>query len=244
MQLRSSKQVLVGLCIGFCAGSLKGGELVEDFTSVTEQSPIVRPQPLWSNPSGRTWSFQQNEEGKVALISSPNITEGFHNEGRVHFSLLEAPTPVRKISIKLAIDQIGNITESMRSRPPRLLISLVNRPGVEGLRERAAAVSVSLPEASDDPSLLERMEVALVVDRAAQEGSGAETRVSIPEPVSLNKLETLSIEFSEDGNQARIMVGEGPQSDWIDLAFPASEIGYLRISQLGLRITIEEIRIQ
>lgn len=242
--MRVSQQILFGLCIAICAGSLKGVELVEDFTGVTEESPIVLPQHPWSNSSGRSWSFQRNEEGKVALISSPNITEEFHNEGRVHFSLLEAPTPVRKISIKLAIDQIGNITESMRRRPPRMLISLVNRPGVEGLRERAAAVSVSLPEASDDPSLLERMEVALVVDRAAEEGSGAETRVSIPDPVSLNEQKTLSIEFSEDGNQARIMVGEGPQSDWIDLAFPASEIGYLRISQLGLRITIEEIRIQ
>lgn len=244
MPVRFPQQVLLFFCLTFCAGSLKGVELVEDFSSVTDQSPIVRVKHPWSNPSGRSWSFQENAEGKIALTSSPNTTEEFSNEGRVHFSLLEAPTPVRKISFQLTIDQIGAISEAMRRRSPRMLISLVKTPGGDAGGDRAAAVSISLPRASDDPSLLDRLEVGLAVDRQDETQDPGETRANLPDPASFYDTKTLNLEFSEDGTKARVSIEGGEVSDWVNLTFPVSEVGYLRISQLGLRVTIHEIRVQ
>jgi hypothetical protein len=232
------------VCCFFQTGGLKAGELIEDFSNTLPQVPIKRAKHPWSNPSGQSWSFDQDSEGTIALISSPNATDELRNEGRLHFSLIEAPTPIGKISFQLTIDQIGVITEAMRRRPPRLLISLLKRAGGDVSEERAAAVSVSLPRASEDLAMLELLDVVLAVDRGGDSPEMDDRRTSIPVPSSFMAKQTLDIEFSEDGSKARLSIEGSGSTDWLELAFPVSEIGYLRISQLGLRVKIHEIRVQ
>jgi len=243
MLMRANVCALLGLfcSVHFGLAEQKEPAFVEQFAWVDLENPILHPHGAWSDVIGRSWSFVVGENDRKMMVSSPNRTDEFGDNGRIFYSLADVPQPIGRIVVELAIREIKVLDEDKAARPPLLIVNFAAQPSTGRPPRRAAALSLGPARAKNDPVYLEQIVVSLAVDREESVGEETERRASLPEGRDFREPVRIEVRVSPEGDRAQFGIEGEPLSEFVTLAFPFEEVQYLGFSQYGLLVEIRRI---